>query len=461
MVLEIRGIVPHRFVNECRNVLTLHNRRGSLKAAASKSALMVTGENGRPCYAFAVPAKSQPRNATGTLLPAFEEQERVFAGAFSIVEQSIRQRGFPAASVAVTRNGQLVALKSFGSLVYATDAEGDPLLASLVKAGSLDLPGATVFDLASLTKPIATTTMAAILYERGLLELDAPIVGTVPEFRAASDERRNEVTFHMLLAHSSGLPAYEKLFLKAGSREELLRAALTTSLSADPGSRAEYSDIGFIILGLAVERLSGETLDAFCQREIFGPLSMANTTFNPPESIRKKIPPAADERSEAGRAQPPSVRSTFRNRVIQGEVQDENASVLGGVAGHAGLFSSAEDVAQFAHAMLQGGFPILRPETIALFTTRESAPRGTTRALGWDTPSNPSQSGKYFGARSYGHLGYTGTSLWIDPERQVSIVLLTNRTWPDCSNQAIKQVRPRFHDAILEALRTSPDSHGG
>ena len=271
----------------------------------------------------------------------------------------------------------------------------------------------------------------------------------------------------MLLAHSSGLPAYEKLFLKAHSREDLLVAAFTTPLSADPATRAEYSDIGFILLGAALERLAGESLDIFCQREIFGPLAMTNTTFNPPKEMRSKIPPTADERedplSNVARAPPPancrhprirraSGRSTFRKRIIQGEVQDENAFILGGVAGHAGLFSTAEDLARFAHAMLHGGSPILRPETIALFTRRESAPAGTSRALGWDTPSSPSQSGKYFGPRSFGHLGYTGTSLWIDPDRQLSITLLTNRTWPDCSNQAIKQVRPKFHDAVIEAL---------
>jgi CubicO group peptidase (beta-lactamase class C family) len=294
--------------------------------------------------------------------------------------------------------------------------------------------------------------MAAILYERGQLELDAPVIGILPEFRSASDPRRDEVTFHMLLSHSSGLPAYEKLFLKAHSRDELLHAALATPLTTDPGTRAEYSDIGFILLGLALERLSGEALDVFCQREIFGPLGMSNTTFNPPERIRNTIPPTADERVDAIRGHDAPARSTFRNRVIQGEVQDENASVLGGVAGQAGLFSNAHDLAIFASTMLQGGIPILRPETVALFTRHESAPTGTSRALGWDTPSNPSQSGQYFGPSSYGHLGYTGTSLWIDPDRQLSITLLTNRTWPDCSNQAIKQVRPRFHDEIIQAL---------
>jgi CubicO group peptidase (beta-lactamase class C family) len=245
----------------------------------------------------------------------------------------------------------------------------------------------------------------------------------------------------MLLAHRSGLPAYEKLFLRATNREDLLRLAFATELAATPGSRAEYSDIGFIILAVALERLADERLDSFCQREIFGPLAMSRTTFNPPNALRESIPPTADDR-------------TFRHRIIQGEVQDENARVLGGVAGHAGLFSTADDLARFAHALLNGGYPILRPETVHLFTRRESAPEGTSRALGWDTPSAPSQSGRYFGPRSFGHLGYTGTSLWIDPDQQLSITLLTNRTWPDCQNLAIKQVRPAFHDAVVQALES-------
>ena len=438
----------------------------------------------------------------------------------------------------MTHAGKLIALKTFGRFKYEENP-GAPSLSrrSLARQGGdfdSDVTTLTLFDLASLTKVVATTTMAMILYERGLLELDAPVAGLVPEFLASSagppDPRRRNVTFRMLLAHSSGLPAYEKLFLNAHTRDELLRAAFTTPLSADPGSRAQYSDIGFIILGAALERLAEDPLDRFCQREIFGPLAMIHTTFNPPAEMRSQIPPTADERKEVrvgpgrslsraqargpgqaarstavpGGPQPPGAspahpRSTFRNRIIQGEVQDENAFVLGGVAGHAGLFSTAEDLARFAHTMLQCGpgtpecgagtpfdslrslragsarempaapasssaspktapgifNPILRPETVALFTRRESAPAGTSRARGWDTPSSPSQSGKYFSPSSFGHLGYTGTSLWIDPVRRLSITLLTNRTWPDCANQAIKQVRPQFHDAVMEALLDS------
>jgi CubicO group peptidase (beta-lactamase class C family) len=376
------------------------------------------------------------------VVPAYEQQDKVFAHASSVLDEAIRQRAFPAASVAVTHLGKLVALKALGQLIYEADLGVRSGQSRFVGEGeNVEVRSSTLFDLASVTKVVATTTMAAILYERGLLELDAPVAGIIPEFclDAKTDSRRDNVSFRMLLAHCSGLPAYEKLFLKARTRDELLRFGFTTPLKADPGSRAEYSDLGFIILGVALERIAGESLDGFCQREIFGPLGMANTTFHPPAELRAKIPPTANDEA-------------FRHRIVQGEVQDENAFVLGGVAGHAGLFSTAEDLARFAHGMLGGGGPILRPETVELFTRRESVPASTSRALGWDTPSTPSQSGKYFSPHSFGHLGYTGTSLWIDAERQISITLLTNRTWPDCTNQDIKQVRPKFHDAVMKVL---------
>lgn len=360
-------------------------------------------------------------------MPDCADQDSVFAAALRILQDAVASHAFPACSVAVTHQGRLALLKAFGRFTYEADSE----------AATTE----SIFDLASLTKVVATTTMAMILYERGLLDLEMPVIGVVPEF-AANDPRRDDVTVHMLLAHSSGLPDYEKLFLRARTAEDVLAAAFTTPLVADPGAKAKYSDIGFIVLAVALERMADESLDGFCQREIFGPLGMTRTSFNPPASWRSSIPPTADDQ-------------TFRNRIIQGEVQDENASVLGGVAGHAGVFATAQDVAIFGNAILQGGRRIVRPETISLFTRRESTPPGTSRVLGWDTPSSPSQSGKHFSSRSFGHLGYTGTSLWIDPERQLSVTLLTNRTWPDCSNKAIKEVRPKFHDAVVEALERS------
>lgn len=360
---------------------------------------------------------------------ACEQQDTVFAEGFSVLRSAIVERAFPAAAASVTFRGKLVALKALGHFTY--------------EPNSPEATPETIFDLASVSKVVGTTTMATILYERGLLDLEAPLTAVVPEFLghgpSNADPRRREVTFRMLLAHCSGLPAYEKLFLRARAKAELLAAAFTTPLAADPGTRTQYSDIGFIILGAALERIADEPLDRFCQREIFGPLGMARTAFNPPPAWRPSIVPTVDDQ-------------TLRRRVIQGEVQDENASVLGGVAGHAGVFATPQDVAIFAHAMLHGGRPLVRPETLALFTHRQASPPGTSRGLGWDTPCTPSQSGKYFSKNSFGHLGYAGTSLWIDPERQLSITLLTNRTWPDCSNHTIKQVRPKFHDAVIEAL---------
>ncbi len=357
-------------------------------------------------------------------LGQYGSQDDVFSRAFEVLREAIEQRAFPGASVAITHLGKVVALKAFGRFTYEKDAP--------------PVTTASIFDIASVSKVVATASMAMILYERGLLDLDIPVVGVLPEF-AGKEASRGEVTFRMLLAHSSGLPAYEKFFLRAKTKDALLTAAFGVPLRNQPGTHAEYSDIGFILLGVALERIAGEPLDRFCQREVFGPLGMSHTAFNPPAEWKSRIPPTADDQ-------------TFRKRMLQGEVYDENASVVGGVAAQAGVFSTASDLAVFAHVMLNGGVPLVRPETLALFTRRANSPSGTSRALGWDTPSNPSQSGKYFSQSSFGHLGHTGTSLWIDPERRLSVTLLTNRTWPDCANLAIKEVRPKFHDAVVEAL---------
>jgi CubicO group peptidase (beta-lactamase class C family) len=355
---------------------------------------------------------------------AYQNQESVFAAPFELISTSIAARAFPGASIAIVHGGNLVALKAFGGFTY--DPNSSRVLSS------------SIFDIASVSKVIATTTMAMILYERGLLDIETSVAAILPDF-SGNDSRRRDVTVRMLLSHSSGLPGYEKLFLRASTRDELLSFAMRSSLLSDPGARTEYSDIGFIILGAVLEHIADETLNRFCQREVFGKLGMTRTMFTPPTQLRDFIPPTAFDEH-------------FRHKVIQGEVQDENACVLGGVAGHAGVFSSAEDLAIFANNMLETESRLVRPDTVKLFTQRESLPVGTSRALGWDSPSSPSQSGKSFSSKSFGHLGYTGTSLWIDSERQLAIILLTNRTWPDCANQQIKQVRPAFHDAVAEAL---------
>jgi CubicO group peptidase (beta-lactamase class C family) len=379
------------------------------------------------------------QSTNSTLSHAFDLQDEQFQRAFAVLRSGVDQHAFPGAAVAIAHQGQLIAHKGLGHFTY--DATSPAVTAD------------TIYDLASVTKVIATTTACMILYDLGLFKLDQPLFELLPEFAAQQDARRREVTLRMLLAHSSGLPAYVKLFQTAHNKEQLLDQAPQVPLAADPGARAEYSDIGFILLGEALQKLTGEPLDQFCQREIFTKLNLAHTCFNPPADLKPKIPPTEDDQA-------------FRHRLIQGEVNDENASVMGGVAAHAGCFSTALDVSVFAQCMLQGshsragfagewaegGSPLVKKETLEIFTRRQDSPPGISRALGWDTPSQPSQSGKYFSSRSYGHLGYTGTSLWIDPDRQLSVTLLTNRTWPDRSSQSIKQIRPAFHNAVIEAL---------
>jgi serine-type D-Ala-D-Ala carboxypeptidase len=368
------------------------------------------------------------QSTNSMLSQSFNQQDEQFQRAFDVLRAGIQQRAFPGAAVAVTHQGKLVAHKALGHFTY--------------DATSPTVTSETVYDLASVTKVLATTAACMILYDRGQFKLDQPLAELLPRFAdigAEQEDARRQVTLQMLLAHSSGLPAYIKLFQTAHNKDELLRQALRVPLTAAPGSRAEYSDIGFILLGQALEKLSGEPLDQFCQREIFARLNLGQTCFNPSAELKPAIPPTEDDR-------------TFRHRLVQGEVNDENASVLGGVAGHAGCFASSLDVSVFAQCMLLGGTPLVKKETLEIFTRCQDSPAGTSRALGWDTPSQPSQSGKYFSSRSYGHLGYTGTSLWIDPDRQLSITLLTNRTWPDRGSQSIKQFRPAFHDAVIEAL---------
>jgi CubicO group peptidase (beta-lactamase class C family) len=354
----------------------------------------------------------------------------------ALLEQAVRDRVFPGCAFAVlgTGNGQTIEQTGYavGHFTYEPNS-------SRVEPG-------TVFDLASLTKVLATTAAVMRLYDRGQLALDASLAEWLPEFAEAdaSDTRRSRVTLRMLLDHSSGLPGYAPLFESANDRLAMIDASLRQPLTADPGTRAEYSDIGFMILGYLVEKIAGERLDSFCQREIFAPLGMSTARFCPEQELRTSIPPTEDDRN-------------FRHRVIQGEVHDENACVMGGVAGHAGLFSDAVDSLRFARCILANGLTasgtqLFAAQTVAHFAEAAQQPPGTSRALGWDTPSAPSSSGSLFSPRSIGHLGFTGTSLWIDLDAAVAITLLTNRTWPDRSNQAIRGLRPRFHDALRREL---------
>ena len=365
-----------------------------------------------------------------------------FGAVYRVLQDAIAAHAFPGCAFGVFTEDAVVLQDGLGSFTYDDDAPA--------------VTPATVFDVASVTKVMATTAAAMLLAQRKQLNLDSLLVDSLPGFAAGreSGDPAHRVTLRHLLAHSSGLPGYVEFFRTVSTPEALVRACLGLALESEPGARAEYSDPGFILLGKALESSTGERLDAWVRREVLASLGLAATGFCPAPGSRSSIPPTED----AG----------WRNRRIQGEVQDENAWILKGVAGHAGLFSNVPDVLRFAGAVLraqsreetgqdalnEANSPkprLFDQATVAAFARRQG-PEGSSRALGWDTPSEKSSSGRYFSPRSIGHLGYSGCSLWIDLDATVAIALLTNRTWPDRASQLIREVRPAFHDAVREAL---------
>jgi CubicO group peptidase (beta-lactamase class C family) len=360
--------------------------------------------------------------------PRTEDQ---FAPAYKVLADAIAAHAFPGCAFGVLAEGNIVLQDALGRFTYEQDAS--------------DVTPETVYDVASITKVVATTAAAMLLCQREALELDTPLGELLPGFVVgrSSAERARHVRLHHLLAHNSGLPGYVELFRSATTPDALFRACLQLPLEAEPGARSEYSDMGFILLGKALEVVTHESLATWAAREVIQPLGLTSTGFNPPASVRLRIPPTEEDR-------------TFRNRRIQGEVQDENAYALRGVGGHAGLFSNVPDLLRFAGAIFDvgssnTGAPLFTRKTVEHFAHRQS-PKGSSRALGWDTPSKDSSAGGRFSPRSIGHLGFSGCSLWIDLDASVAVVLLTNRTWPDRQSQLIRDVRPAFHDAVRKAI---------
>jgi serine-type D-Ala-D-Ala carboxypeptidase len=323
-----------------------------------------------------------------------------------VVARGMSAGGYPGAAVVVGRNGAAVWEKGFGRIGWGADA---PSVS----------PGRTIYDLASLTKVVATSTAIMLLYDEGKIQLDAPVSRWFPGFVG---EGRERVTVRQLLTHHSGLPAGRNIWRIASTPAQARQEVLRSALKAQPGTRYEYSDLGADILGFLAEEIAGEPLDSFLDRRVWKPLGMTDTYFRPPASLRDRIAPTE--------VTPP------RGYPLRGEVHDENAFALGGVAGHAGLFSTAADLSVFAQMMLNGGIyngvRIFADTTVRLFTTRNQG----TRGLGWDSCTPGGSCGQHFTSRSYGHTGFTGTSLWIDPERGMFVLLLTNRV------HAAKALRP-------------------
>ncbi len=347
-----------------------------------------------------------------------------------VIERGISAGGYPGASVVVGRRGAAVWQKGFGNLSWNRGS------------GAVNAER-TIYDLASLTKVVGTTSALMVLYDEGKIHLDDPVAQYIPTFVGPGKER---VTLRMLLEHRSGLPAGRDLWRMAHTPEEAREAVIATPLGCDPGRCYEYSDLGADMLGFVVEAVSGERLDTFLEERVFGPLGMTDTHFRPADSLKTRIAPTE--------VTPP------RGYPLQGEVHDENAFALGGVAGHAGLFSTAADLAVFAQMMLDGGeyngVRVIADSTIALFTKRAAG----TRALGWDTCGGSGSCGQYLGADAYGHTGFTGTSLWIDPDREMFVVLLTNRVHEARAKRpakVISDVRADLADAAALAVTDYAD----
>jgi CubicO group peptidase (beta-lactamase class C family) len=350
----------------------------------------------------------------------------VIAELDSLGRAAVRDSAAPAVAMAIGRHGRLVHLRGYGTV------EWDP--------GSAAVTDSTLFDLASVTKVVATTTAAMILEENGLLDLDRTVASYLPEL---TDPAKAPITVRMLLTHRGGLEAFAPLHRQFRGREQYLEQINLRPLRGVPGDTTVYSDWDLILTQLVIERITGQPLDEFVRDRVFAPLGMRDTGFRP-ALPRDRI--AATEIDSA------------RGGLIWGEVHDPNAWAMGGVAGHAGLFGSARDLAVFAQMLLNGGeyggVRILRPQTIARWTAPQGP--GASRALGWDTPSGESSAGHYFSARSFGHTGYTGTSIWIDPERGLFVILLTTRVNPTAANQKHVALRRAVADAVMTAVVDAP-----
>ncbi|NWG12813.1 MAG: serine hydrolase [Acidobacteria bacterium] len=358
--------------------------------------------------------RAMPPEAMGLPKDAFRETERLLA---SFVES----KAFTGAVLMVGYRGAVVLDAAVGTLDYAQN--------------SARASGDTIYDLASVTKAVATTPAAMMLAESGRLILQAPVQDYLPEFQGPDKEK---VLVRHFLTHSSGLPSHAKIYLEARSYHDILARVCATRLEYPPGSRAQYSDFGMILLGEIIQRAAGRPLDQFVKEGLLAPLGMNSTGYRPRRSLLPRIAPTEND--------------PWRRWVVRGEVHDENAFVMGGVAGHAGLFSTAYDLAVFAQMMLNGGIydhhRYFSRSTVTHFTSGEIG----NRALGWGKPSDADWTAKTFSPEAYGHTGFTGTSIWIDPASQMFMILLTNRVHSSRTPDRMPEVRQAVSEAVVRAL---------
>ncbi len=360
----------------------------------------------------------------GPLHPAAKAAER-FKAVDALVERSVANGVFPGASIAILYKNKLVYHKPFGRLTYYP--------------GSPRINLETIYDTASLTKPIVTTSIIMQLTERDSLDLDDRVSLYIPEF---GRNGKKNITIENLMLHNSGLIPHRFFIENCRTPWEVFQAIDNEALSYPTGTQTRYSDLGFITLARIIERITGRTLEDNFQARFSEPLGMHNTMFNPPDSLLPDIAPTEED----------SRWTLSRKRPL---VHDHNAALLGGTAGHAGLFSTTGDLIRFIQMIMhegkQSGTRYFKSSTIRHFTRRKGDGK---RALGWDlrTIDGPSSAGQYFSDDSFGHLGYTGTSIWIDPKRDLAVITLTNRVHPTSENIKIRKFRPKLHDTVIECL---------
>jgi CubicO group peptidase (beta-lactamase class C family) len=345
----------------------------------------------------------------------------------SVMNAAIADHATPGATVAIARRGRLVVLRGYGHSDWAPNAPR--------------ATDSTLYDMASLTKVVATTTAAMILEDEGKLDIDRTVASYLPQYDVPD---KRTITLRMLLTHASGIKSNFPLWKDAKGREQYFAGMVTFPLVRAPGSAVEYTDWNMVLMQFVIEKITGQTLDQFVQARVFGPLGLRDTQYNPPASLKPRIAPTETE--------------DFRGGQVWGIVHDETAGALGGVSGNAGLFSSARDLAVFVQMLLNGGsyggVQLIKPSTVARWTARQRA--DASRALGWDTPSANSSAGRFFSFRSFGHTGFTGTSIWADPEKELFVVLLTNRVNPTRDNQKIGPLRRAVADLVQQSVLDSP-----
>lgn len=360
--------------------------------------------------------------------------------AFAILEKGIQAGAFPGAVAAVGGADGPAVVRALGAAVM------QPI--------QIGMQPDTLFDLASLTKVVATTPAILHLLEAGAFVLETPVRQIIPAFP------HPRVTIRHLLTHTSGLPAWRGLYLEHRGWADYTRAICEQELEREPGQQTVYSDLGFLLLGAIIEQVTGRSLPEFCQDAVLSPLGMAETSWLPKANRERIAATETGNRIEYGMCgELAESFSRWRRDLIWGEVNDGNAWYgLDGSASHAGLFGTAGDLVRYARAWLQGGGPILGRQTVSLATRSHTVGMSANRALGWQKPpaaalpDGRASCGDLMSPAAYGHTGFTGTSLWIDPEQDLFVILLTNRLHPVASD-GLTAVRPAFHNAVVASLR--------